>query len=191
LSLAAARERVPFPGFMEALFMELTFEILREAGVRIPKSFGQTISIVGAIVIGQAAVSAGLVSPVMVMVVALTAIASYTIPSISLVNSVRILRFPFMIISAFMGLFGMMVGLSILVYHLCSLRSFGVPYLSPLAPLSFSDLKDTLIRVPAWKMNPRPKLVGGLEPQRQHSDLKPGPPPTRAGRIPNQGRGNR
>ncbi|NPV89235.1 MAG: spore germination protein [Firmicutes bacterium] len=190
LSVAAARERVPFPGFMEALFMELTFEILREAGVRIPKSFGQTISIVGAIVIGQAAVSAGLVSPVMVIVVALTAIASYTIPSVTLANSVRILRFPLMMASAFMGLFGMMVGLSILAYHLCSLRSFGVPYLSPLAPLSFSDLKDTLIRAPAWKMNLRPRLVGIAEPQRQHSDLKPDPPATRVGRSPWR-RGNR
>jgi len=175
LSIAVSRERIPFPGFLEALIMELTFEILREAGVRIPKSFGQTISIVGAIVIGQAAVMAGLVSPIMVIVVALTAIASYTIPSSSLANSVRILRFPFMIAAAFMGLFGMIVGVSIISYHLCSLRSFGVPYLSPLAPLSYGDLKDTLIRAPAWKMNLRPRLVGGLEPQRQHKNLKPGP----------------
>lgn len=179
MTILIAREGVPYPAIVEALLMELTFEVLREAGLRLPRTFGQTISIVGAIVIGQAAVSAGLASPAMVIVVALTAIASFTIPSMSLTNNVRVLRFPFMILAASFGLIGVLVGFSILSYHLCSLRSFGIPYLSPLAPVSFSDLKDTLIRVPAWMMRFRPRLIGYTDPQRQDIDLKPRPPTIR------------
>lgn len=175
-SIIVAREGIPFPALVEAALMELTFEVLREGGVRLPRPFGQTISIVGAIVIGQAAVSAGLVSPVMVIVVALTAIASFTIPSVTLSNTVRILRFPFMLAGAFLGLFGVATGFSVLVFHLCALRSFGVPYLSPLAPHSLGDLKDTFVRVPAWMMRLRPRLTGYREPERQNSDLQPAPP---------------
>ncbi|MDH7480169.1 MAG: spore germination protein, partial [Syntrophomonadaceae bacterium] len=151
-SLITSREGVPFPGFLEALIMEITFEILREAGIRLPRPFGQTISIVGAVVIGSAAVSASLVSPAMIVVVALTAIASYTVPSLSLGTAVRALRFPMMVAAAFLGLFGIMLALSVLTLHLSSLRTFGVPYLSPLAPLTLGDLKDTLVRVPVWMM---------------------------------------
>ncbi|NLI13428.1 spore germination protein [Pelotomaculum propionicicum] len=176
ISIIASREGVPFPGFLEALLMELAFELLTEAGVRLPRAFGQTISIVGGIVIGQAAVNASLVSPILVIVVALTAVATYTIPSITLSNTVRMLRFPFMIAAAFMGLFGVVAGSMLLIFHLCSLRSFGVPYLSPLAPLSMGDLKDTFIRAPAWMMIMRPRLTGYVEPQRQPRGQKPRPP---------------
>lgn len=179
MTILISREGVPFPALAEALLMELTFEVLREAGLRLPRAFGQTISIVGAIVIGQTAVNAGLVSPAMVIVVALTAIATFTIPSLSLANSVRILRFLFMFFAASFGLIGVLVGFSTLLSHLCSLRSFGIPYFSPLAPLSFTDLKDTLIRAPAWKMRYRPKLIGYTDPQRQNTDLKPRPPSVR------------
>jgi spore germination protein KA len=175
MTILISREGVPFPALAEALLMELTFEVLREAGLRLPRAFGQTISIVGAIVIGQTAVNAGLVSPAMVIVVALTAIATFTIPSSSLANSVRILRFLFMFFAASFGLIGVLVGFSILSYHLCSLRSFGVPYLTPLAPVSLSDLKDTLIRAPAWKMRFRPRLIGYTDPQRQNANLIPRP----------------
>ncbi len=177
LSIIISREKVPFPGLVEALVMEMSFEILREAGVRLPRAFGQTISIVGAIVIGQAAVSAGLVSPAMVVVVSLTAISSFSTPSLSLANSVRILRFIFMLLAASLGLFGIMVLLSVLVFYLCSVRSFGIPYLSPLAPVSFSDLKDVFIRVPVWMMDKRPRLMGRNDLLRQASGQKPGPPP--------------
>ncbi|MGB4504105.1 MAG: spore germination protein [Syntrophaceticus sp.] len=179
MTILISREGVPFPALAEALLMELTFEVLREAGLRLPRAFGQTISIVGAIVIGQTAVNAGLVSPAMVIVVSLTAIATFTIPSLSLANSVRILRFLFMFFAASFGLIGVLVGFSFLISHLCSLRSFGIPYFSPLAPLSFTDLKDTLIRAPAWKMRYRPKLIGYTDPQRQNTDLKPRPPSVR------------
>lgn len=176
LSIIVSREKVPFPGLVEALVMEMSFEILREAGVRLPRSFGQTISIVGAIVIGQAAVSAGLVSPAMVVVVSLTAISSFSTPSLSLANSVRILRFIFMLLAASLGLFGIMVLLSVIVFHLCSIRSYGLPYLSPLAPVSFSDLKDSLIRVPIWMMDKRPRLLASKNRQRQAGGQKPAPP---------------
>ena len=141
-----------------------------------PQAFGQTISIVGAVVLGQAAISAGLASPGMVIVVALTAIASFVIPTQPLSNTIRILRFPFMLLAASFGLIGIIVGFSLLTYHLCSLRSFGIPYLSPLAPLSFSDLKDTFIRAPIWKMRLRPRPMGYREPQRQNDNLRPHPP---------------
>jgi spore germination protein KA len=174
MTILVSREGVPFPVLVEALIMELSFEVLREAGLR-PAAFGQTISIVGAVVIGQAAVSAGLASPGMVIVVALTAIASFVIPIQSLSNAIRILRYPFMLLAASFGLIGIVIGFSFLTYHLCSLRSFGIPYLSPLAPLSFSDLKDTFIRAPIWKMRFRPRPMGYIEPQRQNDNLKPHP----------------
>jgi spore germination protein KA len=176
MSIIIAREGIPLPAFAEALLMELIFEVLREAGLRLPRAFGQTISIVGAIVIGQTAVNAGLASPAMVIVVSLTAIATFTIPSPSMANSIRILRFPLMVFAASFGLIGLLLAASVLTSHLCSLRSFGVPFLSPLAPLTFSDLKDTLIRAPSWKMRLRPRLTGYADPQRQNAGIKPRPP---------------
>jgi spore germination protein KA len=175
ISIAGQREGVPFPAFMEALLMEMVFEFLREAGIRLPRPVGQAVSIVGALVIGQAAVSAGLVSSAMVMVVSLTAIASFTIPTISGSYAIRLLRFPIMFLAASFGLFGIMVGLMAILLHICSMRSFGVPYISPHAPMSFSDLKDSVIRVPWWAMITRPTFVGVNEPQRQELGQKPGP----------------
>ncbi|HHX24011.1 MAG TPA: spore germination protein [Thermoanaerobacterales bacterium] len=173
ISIAGQREGVPFPAFIEALSMELVFEFLREAGIRLPTPVGQTISIVGAIVIGQAAVGAGLVSSAMVMVVSLTAIASFTIPTISGSFAVRILRFPMMFLAASFGLFGIMAGLMGVIIHLSSMDSYGVPYLYPMAPLNISGMKDTFIRAPWWSMIHRPKLIGVSEPQRQKRGQKP------------------
>ena len=175
ISIAGQREGVPFPAFLEALMMEMVFEFLREAGVRLPRPIGQAVSIVGALVIGQAAVSAGLVSSAMVMVVSLTAIASFTIPTISGSYAVRILRFPMMVLAASFGLFGIMVGLMAILIHVCALRSFGVPYITPLAPFSSSDFKDSFIRMPWWAMIRRPKFMGLQDSKRQKLGQKPGP----------------
>ena len=175
ISIASQREGTPFPAFVEALFMETVFEILREAGIRLPRQIGQAVSIVGALVIGDAAVNAGLVSPAIVMVVALTAIASFTVPNFSASLSIRILRFPIMVLAATLGLFGIMTALMVILYHLCSLRSFGVPYLSPLAPMNLHDMEDTIIRMPRWSMHQRPQLVGYKNPQRMGQGQKPGP----------------
>ncbi|RXZ80748.1 spore germination protein [Paenibacillaceae bacterium] len=156
ISLAAQREGVPFPAFIEALLMELTYEILREAGVRIPKTVGQAVSIVGTLVIGQAAVEAGVVSAAMVIIVSITAISSYVIPENGLSIAVRIIRFGLMAMAAAFGFFGVLLGLLIMVTHLTSLRSFGISYMSPFGPLVPKDLKDTLIRVPWSNMLTRP-----------------------------------
>ncbi|MED1204562.1 spore germination protein [Heyndrickxia acidicola] len=147
-NLAAQREGVPFPAFIEALFMEITLEILREAGIRLPKSVGSAVSIVGALVIGQAAVEAGLVSAAMVIVVSITAISSFAFPAFHMAIPIRLLRFAFILLAATLGLFGITTGLIALILHLCRLKSFGVPYMSPFAPLVLSKQKDTLIRVP-------------------------------------------
>jgi spore germination protein KA len=152
IRLVAAREGVPFPAFVEAVLMELTFEILREAGVRMPRAIGQAVSIVGTLVIGQAAVEAGIVSPSMVIVVALTAISNFVIPSFNMGISLRILRFVIMLLAASFGLFGITVALLAIILHLCHLRSFTIPYMSPFAPLNLQDQRDALFRVPHWAM---------------------------------------
>ncbi|MBN2984655.1 MULTISPECIES: spore germination protein [Cohnella] len=159
-TVAAAREGTPFPAFVEALIMELMFEALREGGLRIPKAIGQTISIIGALIIGQAAVEAGIVSAPMVIVVSITGIASFIIPHYDLGLTFRFLRFPIMFMAASFGLFGVMVAIFLLYLHLVSLRSFGTPYLSPIAPMQFQGLKDVFVRVPWWKMRRRPVLYG-------------------------------
>ncbi|MGZ4111095.1 MAG: spore germination protein [Tumebacillaceae bacterium] len=158
IGLAAQREGIPFPAFIEALVMEITFEILREGGVRMPRAVGTSLSIVGALVLGEAAVQAGLVSPAMVIVVSITAISSFLFPSFEIGVSVRMLRFVLMGLAASYGLFGIFVGGLALVLHLCSLKSFGVPYMTPFAPFIRSDQKDNLIRVPWWRMDKRPRL---------------------------------
>ncbi|MCD9021520.1 spore germination protein [Cohnella silvisoli] len=152
ISLAAQREEVPFPAFIEAAIMTVTFEILREAGLRMPRIAGQSISIVGAVVLGQAAVEAGLVSAAMVIVVSLTAISNFVSPNYSFGIAQRIIQFAFMLLAGLMGLFGLMCGVFFLLVHLVSLRSFGVKYLTPFAPVVLSDWKDTLVRVPRFMM---------------------------------------
>ncbi|MFC3746085.1 spore germination protein [Paenibacillus sp. GCM10012306] len=150
LSIASSREAVPFPALVEALLMEITFEGLREAGIRMPRPVGQAVSIVGALVIGQAAVQAGIVSAILVIIVSFTGIASFIFPSYSLGIAARLLRFPLMFLAGTLGLYGILLGLLVICIHLLRLRSFGVPYLSPVAPLSLNNLKDTLFRVP-WR----------------------------------------
>jgi spore germination protein KA len=167
LAMAAGRATVPFASIIEALVMEFAVEILREASIRLPGPIGPTIGIVGALVIGDAAVSAGLVSPAMVIVVGLTTISSYANPSYSGAISVRLIRFPLMILAAMFGLYGIMLGLMFLLLHLVQLRSFGVPYLAPYAPLNPSDLKDTMIRVPWPWMNRRPSFFHPGDIRRQ------------------------
>lgn len=174
LSIAKSREEIPFPAFFEAFLMEVTFEALREAGIRLPKQVGAAVSIVGALVIGQAATAAGLVSSPMVMVVAITGIASFMIPHYNVGISFRMLRFPMMIIAGILGFFGLILGVITLVIHLCTLRSFGVPYLSPVSPMKARDLKDVFIRAPWWKLNTRPHLTGAWNKYRQSPGNRPG-----------------
>jgi len=174
LTVAAAREGIPFPAVVEALMMGIIFEILREAGVRLPRPVGQAISIVGALVIGEMAVAAGLIGSSMVIVVALTAIAGFVVSAQS--DAASIIRLILLALAGAMGQFGIMVGLLGLLIHLCSLRSFGVPFFSPLGPLTVQDLKDVLVRAPWWAMVRRPRTLGWHNPVRQTPGQKPDPP---------------
>ncbi|GGE29163.1 spore germination protein KA [Marinithermofilum abyssi] len=163
ISIGAQRQGVPFPVMVEALLMEGTFEILREAAVRAPRALGQPLAIMGAVVIGETAVVAGLVSPIMVIVVAITGISSYVAPEAAVTITSRILRFGFMLISGVFGLYGILLVTIAMVAHMQSLRSFGVPYLAPISPLVWSDLKDSVVRLPHWMLSNRPHE---LKPQR-------------------------
>ena len=175
LRIISTREGVPFPVIAEMLVLELIFEVLREAGLRLPPAIGPAISIVGALILGDAAIRAGLVSPGVVIIVALTAIAGFSTPAFALSTAIRLLRFAFTIMGATFGLFGVQFALLLTVIHLCSLRSFGVPYLSPFAPLVLSDLKDSIVTVWRWGMQSRPQFTGGREPLRQPVGQKPRP----------------
>ncbi len=168
ISVASQREGVPFPAVVEALIMEVAFEVLREAGLRMPRTIGPAVSIVGTLVIGQAAVEAGIVSAVMVIIVALTAICSFLFPAYGLSNTVRALRFPLMILASIVGLFGVMLGLMIIILHMCSIRTFGVPYLSPFGPLILQDQKDALVLFPRRALLTRPRLISKKNTVRGH-----------------------
>jgi spore germination protein KA len=137
--------------------MLLSFELLREAGVRIPKPVGPAVSIVGALVIGQAAVEAGLASTPMVIITAITAISSFITPPLA--GAMPFLRLAFLIGANIAGFLGIVFTAIIFLIHLCAIRSFGVPYLSPFTPLTARDLKDTFIRVPIWAMLTRPRVL--------------------------------
>lgn len=157
IAMAAGRSTVPFPSIIEAFLMEVTMEILREASVRLPGPIGPTIGIVGALVVGQAAVQAGIVSPIMVIIVALTTIGSFASPSYSAAIALRMLRFPMMIAASLFGLYGIMLLMIFIIVHLCTLKSFGVPYLSPMTPMNLNANKDTFIRAPLQWMFRRPE----------------------------------
>lgn len=174
ISLASQREGVPFPAFIEALIMEATYEILREAGVRMPRAVGQAVSIVGTLVIGQAAVDAGIISASMIIVVSITAISSYVIPEFDMSIAIRITRFIFMGLSAAFGMFGIFIGMIALLLHLSHLRSFGVPYMTPVGPIVLSDQKDTILRVPHPSMKTRPSMFGRFNPFRQRRARRKG-----------------
>ncbi|WP_379141636.1 spore germination protein [Paenibacillus sp. sgz500992] len=165
INLLAQRENVPFPAFVEAMLMESAFEILREAGVRMPRVIGQTVSVVGALILGSAVVEAGIITPIMVIVIALTGIASFAIPAYNMAIAGRIIRFGFLLLAAMFGFYGITLGLIVLVAHMNSLRSFGIPYLSPFVPLSIKGQKDTILRLPLWLMRP------SKSPQQMRAEL--------------------
>ncbi|WP_219835028.1 spore germination protein [Paenibacillus sp. R14(2021)] len=158
MAFISSKAGIPFPTFVEAILMEVSFEILREASLRLPRAVGQSVSIVGALVIGEAAVQSGIVSRPMVIVVAMTGIASFTIPAFSTAISFRILRFPLMLLAAYVGVLGISLGMLVLVLHLCSLRSCGVPFLNPVSP---SGLKTTLQNYIQLPVKYRPRNKGG------------------------------
>lgn len=164
ITIASSRAGVPFPAFLEAFIMEFTFEILREANIRIPKPIGPSISIVGGLVIGESVVQAGIVSQAMIIVVALTAISSFAVPGYTTNPALRLIRFPFMIAASFLGMYGIISLLVVLMIHMVSLRSVGVPYLSPIAPLDLKDIQNTLLHGPTKYQTHRPSFLETLNP---------------------------
>lgn len=158
-SIAATRENVPFPSVIEALLMAITFEFLHEAGIRLPKAVGQTVGIVGGIVIGDVAVSAGIVGPATVIVTSLTGIAAFTIPNYSMAVGVRVIRFALLLAAAFIGLYGIILLFIMLAIHIVNLKSMGIPYASPFAPYFLGDLKNVIIRAPLTTLIKRPPYL--------------------------------
>jgi len=159
LRMAAARQPVPFPAVLEILIMDMAFELLREAGIRLPRAAGGALGIVGGLIIGQAAVEAGLVSPIVVIVVALAGVSNFAIPHVSLVAGFRLVKYLILLLSAAFGLLGFWAGLLIILIHLAGLRSFGIPYLFPYASPEmndYSDTKDSFFRLPLFTLKKRP-----------------------------------
>ncbi|MFS0861644.1 spore germination protein [Fredinandcohnia sp. 179-A 10B2 NHS] len=158
LAISATREKVPFPSFIEILMMEFAFELIREAGLRVPAPIGPTIGIVGALILGQAAVQANIVSPIVVIVVALGGVCSFTVSDISMNFAVRISRFIFIFASGLFGIYGMTALFTTALFYLVSTKSFGVPYLSPMSP-RYISAKDTIMRQLIKKERFRPGYV--------------------------------
>ncbi|WP_042197717.1 spore germination protein [Paenibacillus camerounensis] len=159
LSIIETRQGVPFPSIIEVLILEVSIEILREAGIRLPKPVGPAMGIVGGLIIGDAAVNAGIVSPFLVIVVAVTAISSFSIPMYSAGITLRMLRFLGMGFAALLGMFGTILFFLLLCSHLTKLKSFGVPYLTPVTPYRLSDWKDLFLRAPLSLMKRRPIMM--------------------------------
>ncbi|GGK04900.1 spore germination protein [Lentibacillus kapialis] len=166
VTLVHSRMQVPFPPILEALLLEFTIELLREAGARLPTKIGQTIGIVGGIVIGTAAVEAGMTSNVLLIVVALAALGSFTTPVYKMSNTIRLIRFPLLIISHVYGLIGLAVAIAYIMVHLLRLTSLGRPFFAPIFPFRFQDFKDALIRLPFDKQNKRPYQVRSSDVKR-------------------------
>lgn len=159
LSFAAARRGVPFTIVIEVIILQVAFELLSEAGIRLPSPLGNTIGIVGGLIIGEAAVSANLVSSMVVIVVAFTAIASFTIPNETFSSAFRLIRYMIIILTAILGLFGFIIGMMLVFIHLSSLESFGVPYLSPFVAVNHkkeSTVGDSILKYPIFKQTKRP-----------------------------------
>jgi len=174
LTIAGSRAGMPFPGIFEAIIMEVTIAMLQEASIRLPRVVGQTVSIVGGLVIGQAAVQAGIVGPIMVIITALTAIGSFTIPDYSLSLATRAIRIPFMILAATLGIFGVSMGMLLLLIYIADLKSFGVRYIRPLSPYRSSDLRQTFISSNESSMTKRPVFLNPGDKQRQSTTKRGG-----------------
>ena len=168
-TIAAARESVPFPTFVEILLMEISFELIREAGLRVPTPLGSTIGIVGALILGEAAVSASLVSPVLIIIIAITGICSFSIPDFSLNFTFRIYRFIYIILGYVAGFLGISVVLFIQLVIMCKLKSFGSPYINPYILNKNKRSISSYFIPPIWK---RERTSVFLHAQKKFSQKK-------------------
>lgn len=153
ITIITARSHIPLPAFFECLVLLIAYETLREAGARMPRQLGQTLSIVGTLIIGEAAISAGMVSALMIVVVAFSGTALFAISSQEMYTAIAILRFVFLLLGGLAGMVGIVYGILILEIYLVSRRSFGVPYMYPLCPFNLSKTRDALLRVPLWNLD--------------------------------------
>ncbi|MCX7708394.1 MAG: spore germination protein [Clostridia bacterium] len=166
IAIAKAKENVPFPTILEVVLMEVSFELIREAGIRIPGIVGNTLGIIGALILGQAAVQANIVSPVLIIVVAITGLGNFAVPNFELALGIRLLRFGFIIFGVLLGFYGIVALVMLLGIYLVSQKSFGVPLLATIAPRTTRS-NDLLIRYPIWKQERRPDLLNTLDRSRQ------------------------
>lgn len=167
LAIAASREKVPFPVIVEILIMEFSFELIREAGIRIPGPIGPTLGIIGALILGQAAVAANIVSPILIIIVAVTGIGSFAVPNFSAAFGFRILRFIYIILGAIAGFLGITLGLFLHVLLQVDQKSFGVPFMTPLAPKAVGIFSESTTREKTWNMERRPDYLNTKDDQRQ------------------------
>lgn len=158
-AISASRESVPFPSIVELLLMDISFEMIREAGIRMPKPIGSTLGIVGGLILGQAAVSAKIVSPIMIIIIALTGLGSFATPDYSLGWSYRILRLIFIILAGLLGFYGVAIGIFLYMILLGTQKSFGVPFLSPLITKSKGNIGNSVFVSPIWKKEERPEYL--------------------------------
>ena len=173
LKVASTRGAIPFSVIGEVLIMELAFELLREAGIRLPSPVSSTIGIVGGIIIGSAAVEAGIVSPVVVIVAALTGICTFVIPNVSVVSGLRISKYLVIAMAAVFGLFGVWAALLLLLGHLSGLTSYGIPYLYPYCASSVNDdrdWEDSIFRLPPSKKKGRPIFARPIKNERREGE---------------------
>jgi spore germination protein KA len=165
ISIAQAKENVPFPTLVEVILMEISFELIREAGIRIPGMIGNTLGIIGALILGQAAVQASIVSPILIIIVAVTGLSNFTIPSYTFAFSIRILRFIFIFAGATLGFYGITITWIVLSCIIFCRKSFGVNYFAPITPVTKRE-RDFLIKFPIWKREKRPDYLNPLDETR-------------------------
>ncbi len=170
INFTAQREMVPFPALIEALLMGITFEILRESDTRMPSSMGTAVSILGGLVLGDAAVNAGIVSPIMIIVIAISAISGLLFSSIEMISAIRFWRFLLLFLATLLGIYGIFLGGTFLIIHLASLHSFGKPYLAPFAPYVPSEQRDALIKTNPSKVRYRNPLLTSKNKVRGRSE---------------------
>lgn len=167
LAIEASREKVPFPSVVELLIMSVSFELIREAGIRIPGPIGPTLSIIGALILGQAAVEASIVSPILIIVVAVTGIASFAVPDFYLGYAFRVLRFIYLALGATAGFLGITLGLFVHGLWLVGTKSFGVPFMAPFAPVTHKVSKNDITRGPIWRQEKRPDYLNTKKQNKQ------------------------
>ncbi|MCR4435857.1 MAG: spore germination protein [Clostridiales bacterium] len=166
-AIEASRERVPFPSVVEILIMEISFELIREAGIRIPGPIGPTLGIIGALILGQAAVAANIVSPILIIIVAVTGIGSFAIPNFALALGFRVLRYAYILLGAIAGFLGITTGLFLQGIWFVSEKSFGVPYMAPFASKTAGGIADQFARPPFWKQEKRADYMNVKDARKQ------------------------